>query len=252
MIVWYNLIMEKNNSFRTAERTAAELRSVSYTPNFIAYPEGSVLIKMGNTHVLCNATIEETVPEWMRGRGKGWITAEYAMLPRATHTRSKRENTGPSSRSQEIKRLIGRSIRAAVDLNELGERTIILDCDVLQADGGTRTASITGGYVAVVMALSKLISSGTILPKVIRTAVAAVSVGLYKGTPYLDLCYQEDSKADVDMNIVMNAKGDFIELQGTAEGSAFTRQQMNQMLDLAELGINELFIQQQNILNQTY
>ena len=214
--------MNNINLFRTPERSAAELRPVSFIPKFIVYPEGSVLIKMGNTHVLCNATIEETVPEWMKGRGKGWITAEYAMLPRATHTRSKRETSGPSSRSQEIKRLIGRSLRAAVDLNKLGERTIILDCDVLQADGGTRTASITGGYVAVAMALNKLITNGILSSQVIRTAVAAVSVGLYEGKPFLDLCYQEDSRADVDMNIVMNARGEFIELQGTAEGSAFT------------------------------
>ncbi|MAT42682.1 MAG: ribonuclease PH [Anaerolineaceae bacterium] len=243
--------MKNNNPFRSVERSAAELRPVSFTPNYILYPEGSVLIKMGNTHVLCNATIEETVPDWMKGKGKGWITAEYAMLPRATHTRSKRETNGPSSRSQEIKRLIGRSLRAAFDLNALGERTIILDCDVLQADGGTRTASITGGYVAVAMALKKLITNGTLSPQVIRTAVAAVSVGLYEGTPYLDLCYQEDSRADVDMNIVMNARGEFIELQGTAEGSAFTRLQMNQMLDLAEAGIKELLQHQINALEIT-
>ena len=242
--------MDNQEKFRTDGRDADELRPVSFEPNFIIYPEGSVLVKMGNTHVLCNASVEEKVPDWMAGRGKGWVTAEYAMLPRATHTRSKRENKGPSSRSQEIKRLIGRSLRAAVDMLALGERMVTVDCDVLQADGGTRTASITGAYVALALALAKLVDAGLVEPNVLQTQVAAISVGLYEGQAYLDLCYTEDFKADVDMNIVMNGAGEFIEVQGTAEGISFSREKMNSMLDLAEKGIRELFEKQNAILGK--
>ncbi len=233
------------------DRAANQLRTVEFIPDYILYPEGSVLVKMGNTHVLCNVTLEEKVPDWMAGRGKGWVTAEYAMLPRATHTRSKRETQEPSSRSQEIKRLIGRSLRASVDLNLLGERTLILDCDVLQADGGTRTASITGGYVAVAIALHKLIKTGALAAEVLKSPVAAVSVGLLNQEPYLDLNYLEDSQADVDMNIVMNAQGEFIEVQGTGEGATFSRKSMNEMLELAELGIRQLMEKQQSIIAST-
>lgn len=241
--------MKITSQFRIDGRAANELRKVEFIPGYTLYPEGSVLVKMGHTHVLCNVTLEDHVPDWMTGRGKGWVTAEYAMLPRATHTRSKRENQGPSSRSQEIKRLIGRSLRAAVDLRALGERTLILDCDVLQADGGTRTASITGGYVAVALALQKLIRTGEMPADVLKTQVAAISVGLFGKQPYLDLSYHEDSKADVDMNIVMNGQGELIEVQGTAEGTAFSRQLMNEMLDLAENGIHHLMEQQRLILS---
>ena len=232
-------------------RKTDELRSINFIPNFIDYPEGSVLVQMGNTRVLCNVTIQESVPAWMAGRGKGWMTAEYAMLPRATHTRTERENKGPGARSQEIKRLIGRSLRKAVDLTKLGERTILLDCDVLQADGGTRTASITGGYVALVIALNRQIEKGMCDTQVLQKPVAAVSVGILDGHEILDLCYFEDSNADVDMNVVMSEKGEFIEIQGTSEGLTFQRSQMNSLLDLAEHGISKLIEMQKEILAES-
>ncbi len=221
-------------------RKADQLRPVQFSTSFIEYPEGSVLISMGKTKVLCNATLQNSVPDWMAGRGKGWITAEYAMLPRATHTRTKRETYGPGARSQEIKRLIGRSLRAAVDLEMMGERTLILDCDVLQADGGTRTASITGGYVAVALAFKKLINNGELPPEVLKPPVAAISIGMIDGQANLDLDYQEDSRAEVDMNVVMTADGEFIEVQGTAEGKPYNRRQLDEMLDLAGNGIKQL------------
>ncbi|MGB8647176.1 MAG: ribonuclease PH [Anaerolineae bacterium] len=228
-------------------RANDELRPVKLTPGFIDYPEGSVLIEMGKTRVLCAVSVEERVPHWLVGQNQGWITAEYAMLPRATHTRSPRETT-PSPRSQEIRRLIGRSLRAAVDLKLIGERTLNVDCDVLQADGGTRTAAITGSYVALAVALSKLILVKAASPRALKTPVAAVSVGLVKGEPRLDLNYAEDSTAGVDFNVVMTGGGDFVEVQGTGEGTTFSRAQMDQLLALAKKGIIELLeIQRQTL-----
>lgn len=225
-----------------------ELRSIKFFPDFIDYPEGSVLIQMGKTRVLCNVSIQNSVPDWMTGKGKGWMTAEYAMLPRATNTRSERENRGPGARSQEIKRLVGRSLRAAVDLDLLGERTLILDCDVLQADGGTRTAAITGGYVAIAIALRKLIEKGICSSGVLKPPVAAVSVGLVKGNHLLDLCYEEDSQAEVDMNVVMTSAGEFVEVQGTAEGNPMQRQQLENLIDLAQKGIQSIIEFQREVL----
>lgn len=233
---------------RVDGRTRFQLRQVHFTTGFIDYPEGSVLLAMGKTRVLCNASIQNSVPEWMTGRGKGWITAEYAMLPRATFTRTKRESNGPGARSQEIKRLIGRSLRAAVDLDLLGEKTIIIDCDVLQADGGTRTASITGGYVALAIALKKLIESGEVPVAVLKPPVAAVSVGIIDQLAMVDLNYHEDSKAEVDMNVVMTASGEFIEVQGTAEGKPFDRQQLNELLDLSASAIQQLVNFQREVI----
>lgn len=227
---------------RNDGRSPRQLRAVKITPNFVRYPEGSVLIELGNTKVLCNATIESGVPRWfvIQGKKGGWITAEYAMLPRSTHLRTPRETTGLSGRTQEIRRLIGRSLRASVDLDRIGERTIIVDCDVLQADGGTRSAAITGGYLALCIALNKLIQNGAVADDILIHAVAAISVGLVDQTPMLDLCYSEDSTADVDMNVVMTEEGDFIEIQSTAEGIPFDKLTFNQMLDLAANGIAEL------------
>ena len=210
------------------------------TPGYIDYPEGSVLIEAGKTRVLCAVSVQPGVPKWLDGRGQGWLTAEYAMLPRATNTRTPRETT-PSARSQEIKRLIGRSLRAAVDLRLIGENTITVDCDVIQADGGTRTASITGAYVALVIAVRKMIAAKTASPRALKTAVAAVSAGIVNGEEMLDLCYAEDSRAEVDFNVVMTAEGKFIELQGTAEGEPFARDAMDRLVDLARAGIQELF-----------
>jgi ribonuclease PH len=212
------------------------------TRNFTIHAEGAVLIEMGNTKVLCTASVEEKVPPHQKGSGEGWVTAEYGMLPRATHTRSAREAAKgkQSGRTQEIQRLIGRSLRAVFDLKALGERTITLDCDVIQADGGTRTAAITGAYVAAADAVNKLIASGSLAASPIKTAVAAISVGIVQGTPLLDLEYTEDSSCDVDMNVVMTGAGDFVEVQGTAEGVAFSRTQMDQLMALAEAGIGQL------------
>ena len=224
------------------------LRPVRFTPGWVKHPEGSVLVQWGETWVLCNASLQDQVPEWRAGRGAGWITAEYGMLPRATHTRSDRAGLATAARTQEIRRLIGRSLRAAVDLNKMGERTLIVDCDVLQADGGTRTASITGGYVAVALALNKLVAAGLIPPDALRPPVAAVSVGVSAGTPVLDLCYAEDSKAQVDCNVVMTADGRFIEVQGTAEGEPIPRATLDALLALAEKGIRELMAMQRAAL----
>ncbi len=221
-------------------RAADALRSIRITPDFVDYPEGSVLFEMGKTRVLCNVTVEEGVPKWMSGRGTGWLTAEYAMLPRATHTRSPRETNGLKGRTQEIRRLVGRSLRAAVDLTQLGERTILVDCDVLQADGGTRTASVNGGYVAVGLALQRLAANGVITVDTLLAPVAAISVGNIAGVPLLDLCYEEDHQAEVDLNVVMTATGRFIEVQGTAEGEPFERAMLDAMLALAEKGIGEI------------
>jgi len=203
----------------------------------------------GGTRVLCNASIEDKVPPWLVGKGQGWLTGEYSLLPRSTHTRTPRETT-PSGRTQEIRRLIGRSLRVCVDLTRLGERTLTLDCDVIQADGGTRTAAVTGGYVATVLALRKLIDAGLVPPEVLVTSVAAVSVGIVDGEPHLDLCYAEDSKAEVDCNVVMTAEGRFVEVQGTAEHKPFDRVSLDQLLALAERGIRELMAAQQAVLQQ--
>ncbi len=232
---------------RIDNRQPDELRTVSLTPDFVIYPEGSVLIAMGNTKVMCNVTIEDDVPRWMKSQGKpgGWVTGEYALLPRSTHTRTRRETRGLGGRTQEIKRLIGRSLRAAINLDQLGSRTCIVDCDVLQADGGTRTAAITGGYVALALALQKLIKAGELTAEVFASPVAAISVGVVDGVAMLDLCYEEDSAADVDINVVMNADGEFIEVQGTGEGATFSRSELDVLLDLAQKGIAELLENQQ-------
>jgi ribonuclease PH len=218
-------------------RRPDELRPVNFVLNYIEYAEGSVLIEVGHTRVLCNVSVEEQVPAWMAGHGVGWLTAEYALLPRSTHTRTSRETWGLRGRTQEIRRLIGRSLRAAVDLELLGERTLVVDCDVLQADGGTRTAAITGGYVAIALALRRLARQRFVPPEVLKPPVAAVSVGVVSGKVWLDLCYVEDRSADVDLNIVMTDDGRLVEVQGTAEGSPFSRETLDHMLDLAAQGI---------------
>ena len=225
-----------------------EMRPVRMTPGFVKYPEGSVLIEMGETRVLCNATVETSVPPWRVGSGAGWITAEYALLPRSTHQRTRRETRGLGGRTQEIRRLIGRSLRAAVDLEKLRERTIILDCDVIQADGGTRTASITGAYVALALALRRLEDQNLVPRGVIQTEVTAISLGLVGGELLLDLCYEEDSAATADFNIVMTGDRRLIEVQGTAEGAPYTRQSLEAVLDLAGKGIDELLEQQRRTL----
>lgn len=229
-------------------RAPDQLRPVEIVTNVQKYAEGSVLIKFGNTHVLCSASIEAGVPPWLKGRGKGWLTAEYSLLPRATHTRTRRERNGASGRTQEIQRLIGRSLRAAIDLQLLGERTVTLDCDVLQADGGTRTAAITGAYVALAHAFATLVKDGSLKASPLVTQIAAISVGIVNGEPLLDLTYAEDSTAAVDCNIVQTGSGAFVEVQGTAEGQPFDRQQMDQMLDLGSKGIRELLLHQQTRL----
>jgi ribonuclease PH len=235
---------------RNANRAADALRPVTITRQFTVHAEGSVLIEFGQTRVLCTASVEERVPPHKKGSGEGWVTAEYGMLPRATHTRSAREAAKgkQSGRTQEIQRLIGRSLRAVFDLKALGERTITLDCDVLQADGGTRTAAITGAYVAACDAVASLLASGVLTVSPIREPIAAISVGIVDGMPLLDLEYTEDSACDTDMNVVMTGAGHFVEVQGTAEGAAFSRAEMGQLLDLADKGIAELVAMQQAAL----
>jgi len=227
---------------RPSGRKPDELRSVSLEPGYTRHAEGSVLACFGETRVLCTASIEPRVPPWLKGRGTGWVTAEYGMLPRATHSRSPREATRgkQSGRTLEIQRLIGRSLRAVVDMRALGERTITIDCDVLQADGGTRTAAITGGYVSLWLAARRLEQSREIRSMPIHGQVAAVSVGIFAGSTVLDLDYAEDSEAETDMNVVMNEAGAFIEVQGTAEGHAFKRSELDRLLDLAAAGIRQL------------
>jgi ribonuclease PH len=224
---------------------------VRFTRRFTKHAEGSVLVEFGDTHVLCTASVEETVPAFLRGKAQGWVTAEYGMLPRATHTRSPREAAKgkQSGRTQEIQRLIGRSLRAVTDMKALGERTITIDCDVLQADGGTRTASITGGYVALADACERLVARKAIAASPIHGQIAAISVGICNGVPVLDLAYAEDSQAETDMNVVMNNGGGFVEVQGTAEGHAFRRHELDAMLNLAATGIGELFALQAQTLN---
>jgi ribonuclease PH len=236
---------------RPSGRAPDELRPIRITRHFTRHAEGSVLIECGDTRVLCTASVEETVPSFLRNTGKGWITAEYGMLPRATHTRNRREAaTGKQGgRTLEIQRLIGRALRAVVDLKALGERSITIDCDVLQADGGTRTAAITGGYVAMADAMNALVRKGVLRDSPIHGQVAAVSVGIWAGQPVLDLDYAEDSDAETDMNIVMNNGGGFIEVQGTAEGHAFRRNELDELLNLAANGVGQLLAKQLEALN---
>lgn len=227
---------------RPSERQPNQLRAVEIIRHYTKHAEGSVLVKFGDTHVLCTASVEEKVPGFLKGKNQGWVTAEYGMLPRSTGSRMDREAAKgkQSGRTQEIQRLIGRSLRAVIDLKKLGERTIHFDCDVIQADGGTRTASITGAYVALHDAISYLLKNGTIKESPLTNSVAAISVGVYKSTPVLDLDYIEDSDCDTDMNVVMTGSGGFVEVQGTAEGEPFDRETMNKMLDLAVHGIQQL------------
>ena len=231
---------------RPSGREADEIRSVRFTPDFTRHAEGSVLAEFGDTRVLCTASVEDRVPVWMRGKGSGWVTGEYGMLPRSTHTRSAREAARgkQSGRTQEIARLIGRSLRAITDLDALGERMVTLDCDVIQADGGTRTASISGAYVALALAMMRMNKSGKLRKNPLHGQVAAVSVGVYAGAAVLDLDYAEDSEAETDMNIVMNDAGRFIEVQGTAEGHAFSRDELEQMLGLARIGVDAILVAQ--------
>jgi ribonuclease PH len=237
------------NYKRKDGRAHDELRPVKITPAYTRYAEGSVLIEMGETRVVCTASVDERVPMFLRNTGKGWVTAEYSMLPRATETRTNRERASISGRTQEIQRLIGRSLRAVVQFNRLGERTIYVDCDVLQADGGTRTASITGAFVAMVLAMRKLYDNGKIAaPLPVTDYVAAISVGILKGEGLLDLAYDEDSHADVDMNIVKTGAGQFIEVQGTAESKPFNKEQMDKLVELASTGIVRLIEEQRAVL----
>lgn len=223
-------------------RQSDQLRPIQFEVRFTKYAEGSVLAKFGDTHVLCNVTVDPNLPPWLRNQvaPHGWLTAEYALLPRSTQQRVKREQRWPKGRTQEIARLIGRSLRMGLDLEELGERQLIVDCDVLQADGGTRTAAITGGWIAVQLALKSLFKSGQVSPRVNRNQITAISVGLVQGQPLLDLAYEEDLAADVDLNVVMTATGEFVEIQGTAEKEPLERQQLDTLLELASSGIERL------------
>lgn len=239
-------------STRTHARPVDQLRPTVLTPHYLEHAEGSVLIEAGRTRVICTASVEDKLPPFLRGSGKGWVTAEYGMLPRATSTRNSREASRgkQSGRTQEIQRLIGRSLRAVTQLEALGERTVWVDCDVIQADGGTRTAAITGGFVALVLALQRLKERGTLKQIPVTDHVAAISVGIVKGTPLLDLAYDEDSTADVDMNVVMTGDGRFIEVQGTAEGAPFTRESHDTLLALAEAGIGQLVSLQRELVGE--
>lgn len=235
---------------RPSNRAPDEMRQVKISRNFTMHAEGSVLIECGNTKVICTASVENRVPPFLRGKGQGWVTAEYGMLPRSTSSRMRREASSgkQGGRTLEIQRLIGRSLRAIVDMEKLGERTITIDCDVIQADGGTRTASITGAFVALQEAINKHIADGDLSESPLIGSVASTSVGIYQGTPVLDLDYPEDSNAETDMNVVMDNEGRFIEVQGTAEGHPFSRDELNALLDLAAKGINELTAIQQEVL----
>ena len=237
---------------RPSGRDADQMRVVRFTPEFTRHAEGSVLAEFGDTRVLCTASVEGRVPPWLRGKGSGWVTGEYGMLPRATNTRTGREAARgkQSGRTQEIQRLIGRSLRAVTDLSALGERTITLDCDVLQADGGTRTASISGAFVALSIAIQRLLDTKTLKKSPLYGQVAAVSVGIYNGAAVLDLDYPEDSEAETDMNIVMNDAGRFIEVQGTAEGHAFSDDEFSAMLALARKGVQEIIVAQNEVLSR--
>ncbi len=237
---------------RADGRLFDQLRNVKITPNVSEYAEGSALIEFGKTKVLCTASYESKAPQWLAGTGAGWVTAEYGMLPRATHTRNKREKSLNSGRTQEISRLIGRSLRAAVDLKQLGEKQIIIDCDVINADGGTRTASVTGGFVALALALKKLHAVSEIKTLPLINYVSAISVGLHNENIFLDLNYEEDSSIGTDMNFVMTDKGAFVEVQGTAEHTRFTRDQLFKMMEVAEKGCRELFIHQASVMGEIY
>ncbi|WP_163470033.1 ribonuclease PH [Fusobacterium sp. IOR10] len=235
-------------------REVDNTRKVNVIRNYTIHAEGSVLISFGNTKVICTASISDRVPPFLRNQGKGWITAEYSMLPRATGERNNRESARGklTGRTMEIQRLIGRSLRACIDLDKIGERTITIDCDVIQADGGTRTASITGGYIALAMAIERMMKLGKIKVNPLKSQVAAISVGIVSGIPMLDLKYTEDSSAEVDMNVVMNDKGEFIEVQGTGEEATYSRKELNELLDLAEIGLKELFEIQTQTLNDEF
>jgi len=235
---------------RPSKRATDELRPVRITRNYTKHAEGSVLVEFGDTRVLCNATIEERIPQFLKGKGEGWVTAEYGMLPRSTNSRMNREAARgrQGGRTMEIQRLIGRSLRAVMDMKVLGERSITIDCDVIQADGGTRTASITGGYVALADAVASLLEKKALKKNPITGQVASVSVGIYQGTPVLDLDYPEDCSAETDMNVVMNGAGDFIEVQGTAEGHPFNQGELDAMLTLARQGIEQLLAEQRRVL----
>lgn len=235
---------------RPSGRAAGQMRTVSFTKDFTKHAEGSVLVAFGDTKVICTASIDNRQPRWIRDETQGWVTAEYGMLPRSTHDRMGREAARgkQSGRTQEIQRLIGRSLRACIDLQKLGPRTITLDCDVIQADGGTRTASISGAFVAMQLAINELINNGTLDENPIHQNVAAISVGIFDGTPVLDLDYAEDSSAETDMNVVMDQAGRFIEIQGTAEGAPFSRDEMDALLALAEQGINEIIAAQNAVI----
>ncbi len=239
-----------SNLFRPDNRAADQLRPLQLTPGFVQTAEGSVLVTLGNTRVLTNATIEQGVPGWLRNSGRGWVTAEYAMLPRSTVTRTPRESERGKigGRTHEIQRLIGRSLRSVVDMQALGERSVILDCDVIQADGGTRTAAITGAAVALAIALQALVQAGTLKQSPLKQLIAATSVGIVDGTTLLDLCYQEDSQAEVDMNVVMTADGGLVETQATAEKGTYSRAQLDQMIDLAAAGLKDIFAAQRAVL----
>ena len=236
---------------RADGRSEKQIRKIEIIKDFTMHAEGSVLYCQGNTKVLCTATVEESVPPYLVGTGKGWVTAEYSMLPRATATRNKRDisKLKQAPRSTEIQRLIGRALRGAVDLSLLGERSIIIDCDVIQADGGTRCASISGGFVALALAIQKLMDEGLLETNPIQKQIAAISVGVLDGVPSLDLCYQEDSRADTDMNVIMSSKGGFIEIQGTAEGEEFDKKQLDTLLSLAKGGCQKIFKAQSKVLN---
>lgn len=233
---------------RIDQRQNSDLRPLSIEIGVNRYAEGSALIKIGHTHVLCTASVEITIPKWLQGQGKGWVSAEYGMLPRSTHERMNREKAASSGRTQEISRLVARSLRSAVDLYKLGEKQINIDCDVLQADGGTRTAAITGGFVALAQALSYLKKKEPQMQAPLRRMVSAISVGIIGGEPLLDLCYQEDSTADTDANFVMNSAGEFVEIQGTAEEKPFTQAQLQAMIELANKGCQQLFAEQKRAL----
>lgn len=238
--------------YREDGRAENQLRKIKITRDFNLYAEGSVLIEFGNTKVICTASVSEKVPPFLKGQGKGWITAEYSMIPRATGERNQRESAKGklSGRTMEIQRLIGRALRTAIDLDKLGERTVTIDCDVIQADGGTRTTSISGGYIALALAMKKLVNEGIIAENPIISNVAAISVGIVGGTPMLDLKYSEDSAAEVDMNVVMNGEGRFVEVQGTGEEATYTRAELNELLDLAEAGINEIIELQNRVIGE--
>jgi ribonuclease PH len=238
--------------YREDGRAENQLRKIKITRDFNLYAEGSVLIEFGNTKVICTASVSEKVPPFLKGQGKGWITAEYSMIPRATGERNQRESAKGklSGRTMEIQRLIGRALRTAIDLDKLGERTVTIDCDVIQADGGTRTTSISGGYIALALAMKKLVNEGILAENPIISNVAAISVGIVGGTPMLDLKYSEDSAAEVDMNVVMNGERRFVEVQGTGEEATYTRAELNELLDLAEAGINEIIELQNRVIGE--